>query len=64
MLNKKIENEIQKRLSQAVKLLNRLERDDWASDVEATAFAIRMDFEKEDEEYRKKYGFSHREIEL
>jgi hypothetical protein len=64
VLNKKIENEIQKRLLQAVKLLNRLECDDWASDVEATAFAIRMDFEKEDEEYRKKYGFSHREIEL
>ena len=64
MLNKKIENEIQKHLSQAAKLLNRLERDEWASDIDATAHAIKMDFEKEDEEFRKRYGFSHREIEL
>lgn len=60
MLNKEIENEIQKHLSQAAKLLNRLKRDDWASDIDATAHAIKKDFEDEEKEFIRKYGFSPR----
>lgn len=64
MLNKRVEDEIQRKLSTAVKLLRKLQREDLAEDLEATAHAIEMEFEEEDAEYKQKYGFSHREVEL
>lgn len=64
MLNKKVEDEIQRKLFAAVKLLRKLQREDLAEDLEATAHVIEMEFEEEDVEYKQKYGFSHREVEL
>ena len=64
MLDKKIEDGIETHLLSAAKLLRQLQRDDWASDLEATSHAIQKDFEEEDNEYTRKYGFSHREVEL
>jgi len=64
MLNKKIEDKIEHHLLSAAKLLKQLKRDDLASDIEAAAHAIEKEFEEEDNEYKMKYGFSHREIEL
>lgn len=64
MLNKKIEDKVQSHLLNASKLLKQLKRDDLASDIEATAHAISKEFEEEDKEYTRKYGFSHREVEL
>lgn len=64
MLNKKIEDKIEHHLLSATKLLKQLKRDDLASDIEAAGHAIEKEFEEEDNEYKMKYGFSHREIEL
>lgn len=64
MLNKNIEKKIERHILMASKLLKQLNYDDWAADLDATAYAINKDFEQEEKEYYQKYGFSHRELEL